>query len=381
MRQNEGKDLTKVLEVNVDDNGFGGVYSLVRSVILSRPEGFRFDIACIMPFENQAHVEELKEAGCRVFFVGREGSSHVTMREEENNLYALLEKEQYDCVHIHGDTAFRLLPFGKAAARAGVPRIIYHSHATEVDGRYRSIKRFLHRMLRGRLKKTGTVFAACSDLAAAWMYPWLPADRVVRISNGIDLNKFRFDPAVRAEEREALGAGDRYVIGHVGRFAYQKNHGYLIDIFAQLKREMPDAVLLLVGSGSGHMDIYDGIVRKVQELHLENDVIFYGTSPHVERLMQAMDVFVLPSHFEGLPVVGVEAQAAGLPVLYSSEITREAQLTENVAYAGIKPGDIGTWVALLKKMRGVRRQDTYEILKRQNYDIEDTIRSFLALYR
>ena len=114
---------------------------------------------------------------------------------------------------------------------------------------------------------------------------------------------------------------------------------------------------------------------------LSEDVIFYGTTDHVERMMQAMDLFVLPSRFEGLPVVGVEAQACGLPVVYSDRITREAALTDRVSFAGIEEKDIDAWVRAMKDQMNLERTDMVPFLRKEGFDINDTIQSFLNLYK
>ncbi|MEE8885780.1 MAG: glycosyltransferase [Eubacteriales bacterium] len=374
------KKMKEILEVNVDDRGCGGVFSLVRSVILNKPEGYHMDIACIMPFSEEKHVKELNDAGCQIYFIGIEGQHHVSMKDLEKNLYALLERHHYEYVHVHSDTAYRMAAFGRAAKRAGVPHIIFHSHATDVDGNYRRVKKILHLRYRGQLKKLGTRFVACSRLAAQWMYPEIPEDQVTIVNNGVDLKRFRFDPEVRKEERNRLGLSDALVVGTVGRFSYQKNQEYMIDILSLLVKRRPDAKLLIVGSHDGTDDIWNMVREKTAAAGLDDRVIFYGTSPHVERLMQAMDVLILPSRFEGLPVVGVEAQAAGLPCIFSDRITRETKLTDNAEFIGIGPEDAGKWAEEICRMAELPRMDTYERLKEERFDLSDTIEAFLNLY-
>ena len=181
--------------------------------------------------------------------------------------------------------------------------------------------------------------------------------------------------------REELGLSDYFVIGHVGRFSYQKNHEYLIRVFQAFKKEVPKAKLLLIGSYDGTKDIWDRIREMTAQAGLSEDVIFYGTTDHVERMMQAMDLFVLPSRFEGLPVVGVEAQACGLPVVYSDRITREAALTDRVSFAGIEEKDIDAWVRAMKDQMNLERTDMVPFLRKEGFDINDTIQSFLNLYK
>ena len=170
--------MMKVLEVNVDDVGLGGVYALVNSVIRNKPEGLKLDIACIAEFENPNNIERLKRLGTDVHYVGTRGPRWTRPSAYYRNTLKLLQGGGYDCVHIHGDVAYLLLIFAKAARRAGVKRIILHSHAAGIDGGSRRLKAALHRLCRSALLRCATDFAACSDKAAAWMYPGLDVSRV-----------------------------------------------------------------------------------------------------------------------------------------------------------------------------------------------------------
>ena len=371
--------MMKILEVNVDDVGMGGVYALVTSVIRNKPEGVKLDIACIARFENPDNVEALRRMGTDVYYVGTTGPRLSRPYAYYKNTLRLLLEGKYDCVHIHGDVAYLLLIFAKAARRAGVGKIILHSHAAGIDGGSRKLKALLHRLCRGALRRSATDFAACSDRAAEWMYPNLSLDRVCMIKNGVELDRFSFDPDTRQKLRDELKLGDAFVVGHVGRFAYQKNHGYLLDAFAAIRRRIENARLLLVGEGV----LFDAMRQKVSRLGLVNDVIFYGASYDVGGLMQAMDLFVLPSHFEGLPVVGVEAQAAGLPVLFSDRITRQACLTDNVRFLPIDRDSVEKWAdgaSAFRDAPAIDRAAACARVREAGFTIQDTVHAFLNLY-
>ena len=371
--------MMRVLEINVDDVGLGGVYALVRNVIRNKPEGLRLDIACIAEFENPNNIEALNAMGTELHYVGTSGSRLTRPFAYYNNTLKLLKKGGYDCVHIHGDVAYLLLIFARAARRAGVGKIILHSHAAGIDGGSRRLKAVLHRLCRGALVHTATDFAACSDKAAAWMYPGLSVNRVKMINNGVELERFAYDPDARGRIRRELQLEDAYVVGHVGRFAYQKNHEYLLKVFAVVRQRIPNARLLLVGEGV----LFDQIRQQAEQLGLQEAVIFYGASYDVGGLMQAMDLFMLPSHFEGLPVVGVEAQAAGLPVLFSDQITRQAGLTERVRFLPIDDAALEQWgeAALELATDGAGDRDgACERVRRAGFTIQDTVRAFLELY-
>ncbi|MGX8691371.1 MAG: glycosyltransferase, partial [Eubacteriales bacterium] len=244
------------------------------------------------------------------------------------------------------------------------------------DGNHRGLKQKLHMASRRFLKWTGTGYVSCSDLAADWMFPNVKAKKITIIHNGVDLDKFRFDPEKRAAMRKEWGLEDAFVLGHVGRFEYQKNHTYLVDIFAAVKDRVPSAKLFLVGEGS----LLDETRTKVEDLGLSDDVIFAGLSREVEKLLSGFDVFVLPSHFEGLPIVGVEAQAAGLPVLFADTITKEARLTDASWFLPIGETDVPQWAEKLAALNGAERGDPYERLKAQHFSLDDTIQEFLDLY-
>lgn len=368
----------KVLEVNVDDLHTGGVYSLVRNVIEHSDKDVQIDIGAIEKFVNQKNVEHFEALGSKVYYLGYEGSKWKKQIVCYKNLKKLLEENKYDFVHIHADVANKLLVSALAAKRAGVKRVVVHSHAAGVDGNHRAFKMMIHRLCRIFLRRVATDFVACSDVAAEWMYHGMLKENVMIIQNGIDLEKFHFKDNIRQNVREQLGITDEVLIGHVGRFAYQKNHEYILKIAKALKEKQVHCKVLLVGEGPEK----DRIKAVAEEMNLNDILVFYGTSNEVEKLFMAMDVFVLPSYFEGLPIVGVEAQASGLPVIFSDKITSQAKLLDDVTFLGIEDADISSWVDDVKHYGSMRRDRTeaYKRLREEKYSIEDTVQSFMSLY-
>ena len=370
--------VSRVLEVNVDDIGYGGVFSLVKNVIENKPESLEIDIAAIEKFENPNNISLLKTFGTNVYYVGKTSNKALKQVYTFVNLRKIIKKYSFDCVHIHADTANKLLISGLAAKTSGVKKIILHSHASGVDGKNRAFKKIIHYICRPLLKYIGTTFVACSDLAEAWMFPNISKGQIVEIKNGIDLKKFEFNSIVRDYERKQLKVQPKeLLIGHVGRFAYQKNHEFLIEIMKKLKEKKIDAKLLLVGEGPKFADIRQ--LSKNQKL--EDRIIFYGISNNVCQLYQAMDIFVLPSHFEGLPIVGVEAQASGVKTIFSNEITKEAALLPSTKFLPISGVNaIDQWVDEILRGCESDRTKAVEYIKNQNFDISDTIQSFINLY-
>lgn len=379
-----GNKKVRVLEINVDDQGNGGVFSLVKNIIESKPENIKIDIAALEPFEKQENITHLNNLGTSVYYVGHNGNKLRKQQVIYNNMVHLLKKKKYDVVHIHADVANKLLVSGLAAKKCGVPKIILHSHATGTDGNNRELKEKIHKVCRQRLADLGAEYAACSYVAAKWMFPRIRKEDVTIIKNGIDLEKYRYNPEVRKETRKQLGLNDEdFLIGHVGRFMYQKNHEYIIDVFDAVCKKWLDekrkgnVKLLLVGDG----ELVSDIKKKVKAKGLEDRVILYGLSNKVNELLQAMDAFILPSHFEGLPIVGIEAQAAGLPVLFSSNITREARLIKTSKFISINDDSIEKWVEnLLKISVNFTWVDTMEILQGKGYGINETVKELVQLY-
>ena len=369
----------KVLEVNVDDLYLGGVFSLVKNVVKNKPKDMQIDIAAIEKFTDKENIQSFEKCGSKVYYVGYDGNKWLKQFICFFHLKKLIREQNYTCVHIHADVANKLMVSGMAARTAGVTKIILHSHAAGVDGNHRWVKAWIHRRCRRLLKWIGTDYVACSDIAAEWMFPNIAAKEITLIQNGIDLQKFRFSQTVREMVRKQLQISDELLIGHVGRFCYQKNHDFFLEILKQIRERGLHAKLLLVGEGPNEKAFRE----KVHACGLDSYVIYYGVSKKVHELFMAMDLFALPSHFEGLPIVGVEAQASGLPVIFSDTITREAKITQAVSYLGIDARDVSKWLDTIIHY-GKEKRDrikAYDILKNAKFDIVDTVNGFMKLYR
>lgn len=368
--------MCSILEVNVDDLYNGGVFSLIKNIIINNDFSMDIDIAAIEKFVNEDNVKQLEKYGTSIYYIGRKGNKLIKQIFCYRNLKRLLYQNKYHCVHIHGDVANKLLVSGLASKMAGMNRIILHSHAAGVDGKHRTWKTFIHKICRPFLKYLGTEFVACSDVAAKWMYPNVNSGDVIYIYNGVDLDKFKFDYKKRLVVREKLGINTELLIGHVGRYAYQKNHDFLLKVFHCVMKNVPEAKLLLVGTGP----LEESVKNWVKQYKMVDNVIFYGTSSCVDELFQAMDVFVLPSHFEGFPIVGVEAQANGVPIVCSTQITKELKLNENMEYLPISDNDIERWSNKILVFSKCKREDATQRLREKGLDINETMKRFYELY-
>lgn len=267
--------------------------------------------------------EEIRGLGGRIYKVEPYTKNII---RNQHQIYRILKENTYQIVHSHMNSlsVFNLMQ----AKRAGVPVRIAHSHSTSAKGE--GLKTVVKDILRPYAKVFSTNYGACSELAGKWLFGKHIFDdgKVFIMTNAIDVSRFTYRPEIRNQVRAQLGLDGKLVIGHVGRFVYQKNHDFLIDIFRELHNQNPDARLVLIGSG----ELESKIRQKVEDLGLGNSVLNLGIRKDVPELMQAMDAFLLPSHYEGLPVVGVEAQAAGLPCFFSDVITREVKITDFVSF-------------------------------------------------
>ena len=189
------------------------------------------------------------------------------------------------------------------------------------------------------------------------------------IPNAIDTEKYRFNPEIRDEVRCSLGIQDKFVIGHIGRFVYQKNHDFLIDIFNEVHKQNHNAVLLIIGVGI----LLHDVKSKVHRLGLDNAVMFLGVRQDAYKFYQAFDVFLLPSRYEGLGIVAIEAQTSGLPVICSDNVPQETKISNNIFYLSIN-NNLMKWTNItlnvLNKNRIIEiRTDIFDIFK-QAYNLE-----------
>ena len=244
-------------------------------------------------------------------------------------LKRLFKDGNYDIVHsnMNALSVFALC----AAKKAGVKVRIAHSHST--TNKKEHLRNFIKNILRLFSKKYATHYFACSELAGRWLFgdKTFNKGEVTVINNAIELEKYKFNEQTRDSLRAKYGLTNQFVIGHIGRFMSQKNHTFLIDIFNEVQKRRSDARLLLIGDGP----LYDEIVNKVHTLNLDDKVIFTGVKQNAYDYYNVMDVFVLPSLYEGLPVVGVEAQANGLPIVTSDTVTRDLNIAGGVDYLSL----------------------------------------------
>lgn len=265
---------------------------------------------------------------------------------------------EYRIVHVHQDCLSSVVL--KVAEKCGVSVRIAHSHSSSQD---KNIKYLIKLYYRRQISNHATQLFACGKEAGDWMFCGAPY-RIV--NNAIDTELYSYDFEKRKQVRENLQlSDDTFVIGHVGRFNAVKNHAFLLDVFAEVKRMRADSVLLLVGDG----DLRNEMEQKAASLGISDSVMFTGVRSDVPDLMQAMDCFVFPSIYEGLPVTLVEAQAAGLPCLVSEGVPAECAKTSLVQRMALSEG-AAAWAKYTLAQSDKPHIDTREDIVRAGYDIK-----------
>ena len=292
-----------------------------RSIDRSR---IQFDFLTHRPFRSE-YDDEIESLGGRVYYAPRlYPQNYPAYFSYMKKFFA--EHPEYRIVHSHIDT-MSYLPL-LAAKKAGVPVRIAHSHNTSID---RDLKYPLKLFFKSRLHTVLTHRLSCGEDAGRFLFG--DANFTV-IPNAVDASVFAFDESVRARKRRELSLTDEFVVGHIGRMSYQKNHRFLLDAFKSLLRLRNDAVLMLIGNGEYEAELRTAAI----DMGISERVRFLGSRSDVAELYQAMDFFVLPSLFEGIPVVGVEAQFAGLPCLFSDAVPREVAFTDGCRFIPLGAG-------------------------------------------
>jgi glycosyltransferase involved in cell wall biosynthesis len=277
-----------------------------------------------------------------------------------------LQNHPYDIVHIHYTTPLRA-PYLKEIKKAGASTRIYHAHSAFVSGKSK-IKYLVYAYMRKKISKYATDYFACSKAAGEWIFEnrLVSNGKVKVIYNGLEIDRFTFDEKKRNSLRAELGVDNKFVLVHTGRFTEQKNQMFLVGVFSELHKKNPDCYLLLLGDGP----LKDDVKSRVEELNLNDSVLFLGVKNNVQDYLFAADCYVMPSLYEGLPVAGVEAQCSGLPCVMSNLITEEVAITDNVTFLDLNES-ISVWCDEILKCKSIERKDQTKVIREQGYDIDE----------
>lgn len=281
--------------------------------------------------------------------------------------YLFFKTHRYKTIHSHF-THLNIV-FYPLAKWFGTKNIIQHAHGTKwSDKKLNGIRNYV--MLHS-VWPLITHKVACSEAAGKAYF----GRNFTVVNNGTDVEKFAYTPAVRTKKRHELGLEHNFVIGNIGRFALQKNHKFLLDIFKEVVSLDSSARLVLVGGGP----LEETIKKKVISFNLQDKVFFLGVRKDVPDLLQAFDVLCMPSLYEGLPVVGVEAQVAGLPCVFADTITPEVLLLPSSYMLSLK--DTPTvWAEKILSLKDQPRTSGADLVRAKGFDIRQTAQQIQDFY-
>lgn len=300
------------------------------------------------------------------------GDSIVELDRKKNtiiyfiSLLKLMRKNNYDIVHVHGSSSLLAIEL-LAAKISGIKARIVHSHNTTCS------HKFLHRIFMPLLNNLPTCRLACGYDAGKWLFR---EKEFIILKNGIEVEKFIYNKFLRENIRDELNISRKKVIGHVGSFNEQKNHTFLIDIFNELIKYDEDYMLILIGDGENRSCIQN----KVELLGIEEKVMLLGRRDDIPNLLQAMDIMVLPSIYEGLPLVAIEWQAMGLPVFISDSVTSEVKLTDLMTFISLD-SKVSEWANIINSSINYNRYSRINEIMESGYDINTNYTELINLYR
>lgn len=297
-------------------------------------EKIQFDFAvhgdCAGDFE-----EEIRSLGGAIYFFPHMRKNPLKYRKAWRSFWKS-NKDRYIAFHMHTNSLANVIAL-QEAANVDIPVRIIHSHSSMSNkGKLQCLNDYLHRLHQKKLPRLATHLFACSDKAAEWLFGGMQYKnlKVLQVNNGIDTEKFKFNEKKRDDIRRSLGLNDKKVIGHIGAFLPVKNHRFIIDVVEQAYKKDSSVRCMLIGEGA----LTDEIKETVRQKGLEQVVVFMGVRDNVHELLSAMDVFLMPSLYEGLPVSLVEVQANGLPALISDSITQDVKLRDSLHYMSLSQG-------------------------------------------
>lgn len=356
----------KVLHV-LGSMNVGGIQMFLMNIFRNiNRQKIMFDFAC-MNHKNYFQ-KEIEALGGRVFCIGR----HKKIIQHKKCLFNLLDENNYDYIHIHSGNAFCVIDSYLIKKHNLDHKVIYHSHNSS------SIYPSLHRICRLFITKYNDYYFACSTEAAKWMFPneIVQSKNYALITNGIDVEKFLYSEEKKIEVRKEFELEDNFVVGHVGRIANQKNHRFIVEIFAKIVEKRSNAKLVLLGTGP----LEEEIRNRVKELGIQQHVLFMGNRDDVERILCGCDVFLFPSLHEGLPLTLIEAQCSGLPCFISDVISDEVKVTPLIQKMSLK-NTADEWAEEVCSFEKRNRIEPNKMVAESQYNLACTVEYISKFYK
>ena len=319
---------------------------------------------------TDGYYEEAESLGAKIYRLPTRRKGMVNYYRE---LYLFFKKHhsEYTGIHFSACSLTTIFPI-ICSMFFKIPIRIVHAHSTSWEGIHNYAFHQINRLL---IPFIATDFLACSDNAIKWFYPFYIRRSCKIIKNGIEIKKYAYSPEIRKEYRRLFNIENAFVIGHVGRFVEVKNHIFLLYILRQVLTKIPNAKLVLVGDG----ELRPYIIEQVSQMKLNDHVIFLGQRTDVEKIIQSFDCFLMPSLYEGLPFVLLEAQCSGLKVLASDSVSPETKVTNNISFLSLNQ-KISIWADSINGFTTYYRKDESESIKNKGYSIENTVVELNKIY-
>lgn len=351
----------------------GGLESFIMNVYRSIDRSqIQFDF--LLSKKGGALESEAISMGANIYYVPARNKGFKSYNQNLDEFF-LSHASEFAAVHINASTLSLLEPL-KYATKYGIKTRILHSHSSSISGS--KLHYFLHLWNKHNVKKWANYYFGCSDLALKWFYQGTGVyDKSRLIANGVDSSLYIYNPLDSSEIRKEFNIPeDAVVIGHVGRIMWIKNHAFLVDVFNEYSKINPNSYLMIVGEGP----LKEEVENKVSNLGISQNVIFTGSRGDVNRLLQAFDIFVMPSHYEGLPMVLVEAQSAGLPVLCSDTISMDSKLTDSYYTLKLDAGTTAWCETISKILSSHKRTNAQDMIINAGFDIKSTTKILTKIY-
>ena len=322
--------------------------------------------------EKIACQDEIEALGGHVYYLDMARHNGVRAYYKKMDAFFSDNAKNFDAIHCNFQSLINT-DMLKYAKKYGIKVRIAHAHNSGYGTEPSRKQKLLIALNRITLGAYATNYFACSSLAAEWMF----GRNAVIIKNAIDAEKYSYSEKIRNEIRKQWGLEEQYVVIFVGRLDPQKNPIFMLEIFSEIKKIKTTARLLVVGDGI----LRSKMIEKIQELGLTDSVDMLGSRNDVDRLLQAADVFVLPSKFEGLGIVLIEAQAAGLPTFTTADVVpEEAKITDLLTFIPLAE-PAWNWAKRINECKIGARRDTKDFVRISGYDNAENATKLLEIYQ
>lgn len=360
-----GVDMIKILYVNGGSMDRGGVSTFMMNVYEKmHSEKIQIDFL-VHTLSKGVRDEDILNLGGKIFRVPARGKNPL---KNYRQIKQIMLDGNYDVVHAHADAGNSTIL--AIAKECDIPIRISHCHNTNYTNKS-LLKKFLNEQLKKQIPRYATHLWACSEKAGEWLYG---NHSFEVIPNAIDVQKFIYSPQLSKDLRKELNLENKFVIGHVGRFDYQKNHDFLLKVFAEVINEREDAHLVLIGKG----ELEEVIKKQANQLGILDKISFLGESSNVNKLINVFDVGVFPSLFEGFGIAVLEMQINGLPLVVSDNFPSEINLTDNIRFLSLDE-TVKYWCETILETKG-RDTGAVDKIIAKGYNLSDMVNKLTKTY-